>query len=171
MRSTSSAHDTLLNVMDTSKQLVTALEKSDWLDRMLIIAGLVFFFLVVAFIIKQRVIDRSLRIALWWTRFVPDFSSDAALLHAEEGLAKTIATASSVVVSLSTTALVATTSPPLPSSSVEISSSLQVTQTVQTAIETALEPLLETSELDTTIISIPLTPTEIPDALHDHDEL
>ena len=71
MRSTSSMHDVLDNVLITSKHLITALEKADKLDRLLILAGLVFFFLVVLFILKQRVLDRGLRIALFWTRFIP----------------------------------------------------------------------------------------------------
>ena len=41
------------------------------MDKLLIMAGLVFFFLVVLFILKQRVIDRGIRIALFWTRFIP----------------------------------------------------------------------------------------------------
>jgi protein transport protein SEC20 len=57
--------------MGTSKQLITALEKSDWLDRLLIITALVFFFLVVLFILKQRIVNRGFRIAFWWTRFLP----------------------------------------------------------------------------------------------------
>ena len=75
LRSTSLQHDALNSVMSTSKQLITALEKSDWLDRILIISGFVFFLLVVLFILKQRIIDRGLRVAFWWTRFIPDFSS------------------------------------------------------------------------------------------------
>ena len=75
LRSTSLQHDTLNTVMSTSKQLITALEKSDWLDRILIISGFVFFLLVVLFILKQRIIDRGLKVAFWWTRFLPDFSS------------------------------------------------------------------------------------------------
>ena len=55
----------------TSKQLVTALEKADRTDKLLIMAGLVPFFLVVLFVLKQRVIDRGIRIALFWTRFIP----------------------------------------------------------------------------------------------------
>lgn len=85
LRSTSSTHDVLDGLMTTSKHLITALEKSDWLDRLLILAGLVFFILTVLFILKQRLIDRSLRIAFWWTRFIPDFSGDEALLKMEEG--------------------------------------------------------------------------------------
>ncbi|KAF8068870.1 Sec20-domain-containing protein [Lyophyllum atratum] len=87
LRATSSTHDTLTNVMGTSKQLITALEKSDWIDRILIISAFMFFILVVLFIVKQRILDRSLRIALWWTRFVPDFSGDSALLSMEKGSA------------------------------------------------------------------------------------
>lgn len=71
LRSTSTQHDSLTAVMDTSKHIITALEKADWLDRLLILAALMFFVLVVLFILKQRILDRGLRVALWWTRFIP----------------------------------------------------------------------------------------------------
>ena len=71
LRSTSRTYDTLDNILMASKQLVIALEKADRMDKLLIMAGLVFFFLVVLFILKQRVIDRGIRIALFWTRFIP----------------------------------------------------------------------------------------------------
>ncbi|KAN0084391.1 hypothetical protein V8E55_007895 [Tylopilus felleus] len=71
LQSASQAHDILNLLIGTSKQLVTALEQTDWLDRVLIISALVFFGLVVLFVLKQRIIDRGLRIAFWWTRFVP----------------------------------------------------------------------------------------------------
>jgi protein transport protein SEC20 len=58
-------------VIGTSKQLITVLEKTDWLDRVLIISALVFFGLVVLFILKSRIIDRGLRIAFFWTRLLP----------------------------------------------------------------------------------------------------
>ncbi|KAI0314995.1 Sec20-domain-containing protein [Amylostereum chailletii] len=74
LKSTSSTHDVLTGLMGTSKQLITALEKSDWLDRLLILAALAFFLTVVMFILKQRIFDRGMRIAFWWTRFLPDTS-------------------------------------------------------------------------------------------------
>lgn len=107
--------------MSTSKQLITALEKSDWLDRMLLMAGLLFFFLVVAFILKQRILDRGLRIAFWWTRFLPSTSTsptvikkaaDVALKKAEEGSA-----AAATVISTLTTAATAAASSALSASS------------------------------------------------------
>lgn len=79
LRSTTAAHDTLSSLLSTSKHLITALEKSDWLDRLLILAAVTFFFLVVLFILKQRVIDKGLRVAFWWTRFIPDFGGDIEL--------------------------------------------------------------------------------------------
>ncbi|OBZ67837.1 hypothetical protein A0H81_12415 [Grifola frondosa] len=79
LRSTSSTHDVLGGLMVTSKHLITALERSDWLDRLVIVAGLAFFVLVVLFILKQRIVDRGVRIAFWWMRFIPEFSGDEAL--------------------------------------------------------------------------------------------
>ena len=71
LQATSTTHDLLTGLLGTSKQLVTALEKADWLDRLLIFACLAFFCLVVLFILKQRIVDRGLRIAFWWTRLLP----------------------------------------------------------------------------------------------------
>lgn len=71
LQSASQSHDMLNLLIGTSKQLVTALEQTDWLDRVLIISALVFFGLVVLFVLKQRILDRGLRIVFWWTRFVP----------------------------------------------------------------------------------------------------
>ena len=99
LRSTSTQHDTLSNVMYTSKQLITALEKADWLDRMLIFSGFGFFILVVLFIVKQRIVDRSLRIAFFWTRFIPSFGDDEKLLrNLEEGVVGVAAGVTSTVV-------------------------------------------------------------------------
>jgi protein transport protein SEC20 len=114
--------------MGTSKQLITALEKSDWLDRLLIITALVFFFLVVLFILKQRIVDRGLRIAFWWTRFLPTGVNDLNKLERGENMVGTASfIASSVMASaasilagvdhtvLSSTAADATLSPSLSS--------------------------------------------------------
>ncbi|TFK34478.1 Sec20-domain-containing protein [Crucibulum laeve] len=109
LRSTSLQHDTLSSVMTTSKQIITALEKSDWLDRIVILSAFIFFLLVILFILKQRFIDRGLRIALWWTRFVPDFGGDDALLNGdlekgtmsmESVIASTVTAAASIVSSV-----------------------------------------------------------------------
>jgi protein transport protein SEC20 len=106
LQSTSTMHDTLNNLMGTSKQLITALEKSDWLDRLLILSGLAFFFLVVLFILKQRIVDRGLRVAFWWTRFLPSFSGELDFLSEESkailassGVASTLIASSSTLTS------------------------------------------------------------------------
>ena len=103
LRSTSGTYDTLDNILATSKQLVTALEKADRLDKLLIMAGLVFFFLVVLFILKQRVIDRGIRIALFWTRFIPR-KAKAVEDTLERGDLKVTRTVTSIATSVTTLA-------------------------------------------------------------------
>src|SRR6266852_2163160 len=71
LKATSTTQDVLTGLLGASKQLVTALEKADWLDRLLIFSALAFFALVVLFILKQRIVDRGLRLAFWWTRLLP----------------------------------------------------------------------------------------------------
>ncbi|KAJ7180951.1 hypothetical protein C8R46DRAFT_841906, partial [Mycena filopes] len=114
LRSASGTHDTLTNVMDASKTLIPAVEKSDWLDRIVIFAALLFFTLVVLFILKQHIFDRSMRIAFWWTRFVPDFSGDSQLLNMEKGsataLSTTVTAAAATVTSLVTSSVVSAAS-------------------------------------------------------------
>ena len=61
------------------------------------------FFMVVLFILKKRILDKGLKVALFWTRFVPDFSADEKLLkgEVEEGVSSVvggIVTAASTVV-------------------------------------------------------------------------
>ncbi|KAL1746701.1 Sec20-domain-containing protein [Schizophyllum fasciatum] len=94
LKATSSAHDTLTNVMGTSKQLLTALERTDWLDRVLILSAMFFFCVVVLLVVKERVFDRSVRIAFWWTRLIPNFSGDVDQL--DKGAAQATASITSV---------------------------------------------------------------------------
>ncbi|KAI0250637.1 Sec20-domain-containing protein [Lactifluus subvellereus] len=112
LNATSSTHDVLTGLLGASKQLVTALKKADWLDRILIFAALAFFMLVVLFILKQRILDRGLRIAFWWTRFLPSMDrGDSQLRVKEDAMEKGITTVQSVtavassVVASTTTAL------------------------------------------------------------------
>ncbi|KAG2049781.1 Sec20-domain-containing protein [Suillus hirtellus] len=104
IQSASTTHDKLDLILGTSKQLITALEKTDWLDRILIIAGLVFFGLVVLFILKQRIIDRGLRIAFFWTRLLPSSTSSTRAVVQKAGevvmsVSAATTTASAVLVS------------------------------------------------------------------------
>jgi len=116
--STSTTHDTLTHIMDTSKQLTTALEKSDWIDRVLIISAFIFFVLVILLVLKQRVLDRGLRIAFWWTRLPPDFSRHPQLLAREkaEAVAGVVesATETLAIVLAAASSMVPSSSPELP---------------------------------------------------------
>lgn len=46
--------------------MVKQLEKADWYDRMVIFLALGFFFLVVGFIVKRRVLDKLVGGVSWW---------------------------------------------------------------------------------------------------------
>jgi protein transport protein SEC20 len=191
LRSASTTHDVLDGLLSTSKHLITALEKSDWVDRMLIIAALVFFVLVVLFILKQRLVDRSLRIAFWWTRFLPSMSSgtrhsaDVVADVVEKGglstssmteLASTIlttatATTLSIAASSVSSSLAAETSittPPLSDSiPTDVLPSSEDTLSIYVA-EVSQDPQQPTSSIldeTTTGMSVTITTTSI------HDEL
>ncbi|KAG8958936.1 hypothetical protein FRC03_008684 [Tulasnella sp. 419] len=71
LQSTSDLYTQFGTLMHTSKTLVTALERADNLDRMLIISALVLFLAVVAYILKKRVIDKGLWLAFWWVKYLP----------------------------------------------------------------------------------------------------
>jgi protein transport protein SEC20 len=66
LRSTSGLYDTYSNLLTTSTRLVKQLEKADWYDKLIIFCALGFFFLVVAFIVKRRVLDRAVNGVGWW---------------------------------------------------------------------------------------------------------
>ncbi|KAJ4490135.1 Sec20-domain-containing protein [Lentinula aciculospora] len=106
LRATSSTHDLLTNAMDASKQLITALQKSDRMDRLLIFFGLMFFFLSVSIVLKERLLDRSVRLAFWWTQFLPSGSvSTLSSSVATEG-----STSIPEIIAVVTSSVLATTS-------------------------------------------------------------
>ncbi|KAK8854823.1 hypothetical protein IAR55_003562 [Kwoniella newhampshirensis] len=64
LRSTQSLYDRYGSLLSTSTKLVRTLEKADTLDRILILSALLFFLLVVGFIVKRRVIDRTVGVVV-----------------------------------------------------------------------------------------------------------
>lgn len=71
LSATSDLYTSFSTLLNTSKSLVTALERSDTLDRLLITASLLLFFTVVAYIVKKRVVDKGLGLAFWWLKYLP----------------------------------------------------------------------------------------------------
>jgi len=159
LKATSVTHDVLTGLLGTSKQLVTALEKADWLDRILIFASLAFFILVFLFILKQRIIDRGLRIAFWWTRLLPSMGRGDSLLGAKEVVMEkgTVTSQNIAAVASSITASAATT----------IAS--QVTHATEPdwdALRTS-SPVDDISDISTTSAEPSGTPPPEPESLHD----
>ncbi|KAJ7686654.1 Sec20-domain-containing protein [Mycena rosella] len=153
LRSASSTHDTLTSVMDTSKHLITALEKSDWLDRVVIFAALLFFFLVVLFILKQRVFDRGMRVAFWWTRFVPDFSGDAQLLSMEKGSGSLTALSTTLLTSSVSAATLVASSVASAASVLASSSAVDPTPLPEPTPEIFLDVVPEVSDIHEEVVA------------------
>lgn len=133
LRSTSSRHDSLTNLTGASKQLIAALEKSDWLDRMLILAAFFFFLLVVLLILKQRILDRGLRMAFWWTRFIPDLSTETVSTVEEKNTLSSMLVVPSTTVAELSSALAGSVA----SATIAISSTPSVFAAIQSTINDA----------------------------------
>ncbi|WVW85711.1 hypothetical protein I302_107749 [Kwoniella bestiolae CBS 10118] len=62
--STSNLYDRYTSLLDLSGQLVKAIERADFLDRIIIFSALAFFFLVVGFILKRRILDKTVGVVI-----------------------------------------------------------------------------------------------------------
>jgi protein transport protein SEC20 len=58
LRATSDAYLNLDNLMDVSQVLIKALQRADWMDRIIIGLSFGVFILTMAYIVKRRVLDR-----------------------------------------------------------------------------------------------------------------
>ena len=63
---TQTLYDTYHHLLLSSNTLIKALERADWTDRLLILAALVLFLLVVGWILKRRVLDKVTGGIGWW---------------------------------------------------------------------------------------------------------
>lgn len=65
MNSTYSEYQNFGSLLTLSKSIITKLEASDWLDRIFLLLGLLFFVSVVIYIIKKRTWDVGISWATW----------------------------------------------------------------------------------------------------------
>ncbi|ORX38568.1 Sec20-domain-containing protein [Kockovaella imperatae] len=66
LRLTQTLYDNYTSLLTTSSQLVKAIEKADWYDRLLILGAFLFFLMVVGWVIKRRVLDKVVGGVGWW---------------------------------------------------------------------------------------------------------
>ncbi|KAF5389539.1 hypothetical protein D9757_004076 [Collybiopsis confluens] len=178
LRATSSTHDILSNAMDTSKQLITALEKADWIDRLIIFFGLGVFVLVTLFILKQRIVDRSVRLAFWWTRFLPSGKPLVAVPAYSNSLSLTSTSTAAFSILTTAAASVATSFPSSLSQSNSYDSSASLSPMLASTISTESDMPFVTvvtesaSEIES-VFESPETEREsaVPVALDIHEEL
>ncbi|KAI9509038.1 Sec20-domain-containing protein [Russula earlei] len=100
LKATTSTHDVLTGLLGTSKQLTGYLFSP----------ALAFFALVVLFILKQRIVDRGLRIAFWWTRLLPSMGGDDTTLGTKDVMTeKVTAVATQNVAAVASSIIMAST--------------------------------------------------------------
>ncbi|KAG9098303.1 hypothetical protein FRC07_010666 [Ceratobasidium sp. 392] len=93
LRATADSYVDIDSLMDVSQVLIKALQRADWMDRIIIGLALGVFLLTMAYIVKKRVLDRSKN---------PPRSLTETLKSAATSLSTTATSLSTVVTSLST---------------------------------------------------------------------
>ncbi|KAG8681689.1 hypothetical protein FRC09_017316, partial [Ceratobasidium sp. 395] len=100
LRATSDSYLDLDSLMDVSQVLIKALQRADWMDRIIIGLSLGVFLLTMAYIVKRRVLDRVVAVATLPMRLVGSSKPSSSLA---ETLKSTTTTLSTAATSLSTT--------------------------------------------------------------------
>ena len=155
----------LTGLLGASKQLVTALEKADWLDRILIFAALAFFFLVFLFILKQRIVDRGLRIAFWWTRFIPSIGQGDSAVESKQLMMDNTVAASQSVAAV-TSSVIASAAASLASQVAHAAKPVLSVSTAEEGVADAFPTSADPSSTGSTLFETPPAPQETI-----HDEL
>ena len=160
----------LTSLLGTSKQLVTALEKADWLDRIIIFAALAFFFLVFLFILKQRIVDRGLRIAFWWTRFIPSIGQGDSAVDAKRVMIDNAAVASQSVTAV-TSSVIASTAAALSSQVAHAAKPVLTVSLAEEGVSDASSASADPSSTDSNLFETTSTShgaeTPPPESIHD----
>jgi len=71
LQQTTNAHSNLTSLLDASRRLITALERTEWFDRLLILLALAVFIGTCTWIVKVRVVDCALWLGFWWVKYLP----------------------------------------------------------------------------------------------------
>lgn len=148
LKQTTEAHSQLTSLLDTSKNLIVALERTDWLDRMLILGALAVFLLACGWIIKVRVFDRAVRIAFWWVRWMPSLKDDRIIDELEKGARLVTSTFTSVSASVTGVLSSATSTLADVDGSLDGSSITEVANTVVNATSTLQGPASSITDVD-----------------------
>lgn len=157
---TNDQYTTFSGLLNVSKAIITSLERADYIDRLLIVAALLFFVLVCAFIIKRRVLDKGLRIVSFVGRLVPrgakSKASQSAIKSASSLASVAMSTATALLSTASTIAAVA-------SSSVSASSSNSASETMASPIpEATSTPIIDEVYDSISSSTEDFTPTYMP---------
>ncbi|KDN45634.1 hypothetical protein RSAG8_04718, partial [Rhizoctonia solani AG-8 WAC10335] len=141
LRSTTDVYTNLDNLMDVSQVLIKALQRADWMDRIIIGLSFGVFLLTMAYIVKRRVLDRVITVATLPLRLVGTGSSKStttkSLLTETTSTIKTLATSLATATSQTETVSVSTALDTLTASSATptVLDTLSSTTSVSSALE------------------------------------
>ncbi|CAE6500279.1 unnamed protein product [Rhizoctonia solani] len=162
LRSTTDVYTNLDNLMDVSQVLIKALQRADWMDRIIIGLSFGVFLLTMAYIVKSRVVDRAITVATLPLRLmgaghviilVESIMRALTVMHARSSkvtttqslLAQTTTTAKTLATSLATTTTQtetsASTSTALDTLASSATSTLLDTLSSATSIPSAIESI------------------------------
>ncbi|CUA73399.1 hypothetical protein RSOLAG22IIIB_05291 [Rhizoctonia solani] len=142
LRSTTDVYTNLDNLMDVSQVLIKALQRADWMDRIIIGLSFGVFLLTMAYIVKSRVVDRAITVATLPLRLMGAGSSKVTTTQSL--LAQTTTTAKTLATSLATTTTqteTASTSTALDTLASSATSTLLDTLSSATSIPSAIESI------------------------------
>ncbi|KAG9089801.1 hypothetical protein FRC07_012255, partial [Ceratobasidium sp. 392] len=92
LRATADSYVDIDNLMDISQVLIKALQRADWMDRIVIGLSLSVFLLTMAYIVKRRVLDRVLAVATLPLKLVGSKTPSRALTETLKSAATSLST-------------------------------------------------------------------------------
>jgi protein transport protein SEC20 len=153
LRQTSNAHSNLASLLDTSRGFITALERTDWFDRLLIFLALAVFIGTCAWIVKVRVVDRALWLGFWWVKYLgfPGRGRNAEV-DALKGMEEGSASAVGALVTTGLVSVVAEATKAALAEAVEVSAR----KVAKTMVGYVMDELVENAAEVTTSVSVQL---------------
>ncbi|KAI9307290.1 Sec20-domain-containing protein [Cunninghamella echinulata] len=102
LSATLSEYENLGSLLTLSKRMITHLETSDWIDRIILFFGITFFCLVVLYIIKKRTWD----VGVSWINWISSFNNNKKAIISSSSLIPSPTSSTTISSSTTTTKII-----------------------------------------------------------------
>ncbi|CAE6425694.1 unnamed protein product [Rhizoctonia solani] len=150
LRSTTDVYTNLDNLMDVSQVLIKALQRADWMDRIIIGLSFGVFLLTMAYIVKRRVLDRVITVATLPLRLVGTGHVFILTTSSKSTTTKSLLTETTSTIKTLATSLATATSQ---TETVSVSTALD-TLTASSATPTVLDTLSSATSVSSALESL-----------------